>query len=219
MKEIRAITRHIIDQIRNFENEQVHVEAGFSPVDGMKIFSTPTAWVSEDNSKSIRKILGGKLLPEEDIVALLQGKTIGPYSDFRSKKGKPFSASVRFVDNKVEFLFADSNSDLDIKAIKSGESLGKSPVDDTDVYTAPMAYMSESALDDSEDKNGLRISRIILSREIEAKHIRQLLSDGKTELINGFISKKRRPFDAYLLLSKSGKVSFEFPPRKPRQKK
>ena len=45
------------------------------------------------------------------------------------------------------------------------------------------------------------------------------LEAGKTELIPGFISKKKRPFDAYLLLSKSGKVTFEFPPRTPRNNK
>jgi len=76
--------------------------------------------------------------------------------------------------------------------------------------------MSESAMA-GDDKNGLRISRIILDRQITAQHIRQMLEAGKTELITGFISKKKRPFDAYLLLSKSGKVTFEFPPRAPKK--
>jgi DNA topoisomerase-3 len=44
-----------------------------------------------------------------------------------------------------------------------------------------------------------------------------MLSEGKTELLSGFISKKKRPFDAYLLLSKTGKITFEFPPRTPRK--
>ena len=44
-------------------------------------------------------------------------------------------------------------------------------------------------------------------------HIRQLLASGRTELITGFISKKKKPFDAYLLLDAKGKLSFEFPPR------
>lgn len=43
-----------------------------------------------------------------------------------------------------------------------------------------------------------------------------MLRDGKTPLIKGFISKKRRPFDAYLVLDGSGRISFEFPPRKRR---
>ncbi len=216
MREIRSMTRRIIDQVKNFESHEVREEAPFSPVNNIRIFNSPTAYISEDQKISIRKILGGRMLSEEDVVALLMGKTIGPFSDFRSKKGKPFTASVRLVDNKIEFLFADSNADLDVEAIKKGPVLGLSPIDKTKVFSTPMAFMSESALD-GEDK-GLKISRIILSKEITEENIRQLLSKGRTELIEGFISKKRRPFDAYLVLSKSGKVTFEFPPRKSKQK-
>jgi DNA topoisomerase-3 len=216
MKEIRSMTRHIIEQVKNFENDEVRQEAPFSPVNTIRIFSSPTAYISEDQKISIRKILGGRMLSEAEVVALLKGETIGPFSDFRSKKGKPFTASVRLAENKIEFMFADSNADLDIDAIKQGPSLGMSPIDNTKVFATPMVYMSESALDGNE--KGLKISKIILSKEITEENIRQLLSQGRTELIEGFISKKRRPFDAYLILAKNGKVTFEFPPRKSKQK-
>ena len=39
------------------------------------------------------------------------------------------------------------------------------------------------------------------------------------QIFNGFISKKKRPFDAYLLLDDKGKLGFEFPPRKKRARK
>ena len=81
-----------------------------------------------------------------------------------------------------------------------------------------MAFMSESALSGDRDK-GLRIGKIILGRHIDPDYISQLLSKGRTELINGFISKKKRPFDAYLLLDDKGKLTFEFPPRKKRARK
>jgi len=217
MAEIRSMTQHIIDQVKNFESEEVRPEAPFSPVDGIHMFSSPTAYISEDEKISIRKILGGKMLSDDHVVALLKGETIGPYSDFRSKRGKPFTASVRLVKNKIEFMFADSMADLDIEAIKKTPALGNSPIDDTKVFDTPMAYISESALD-GDTKKGLRISKIILAKEISADNIKQLLDDGKTELIEGFISKRKRPFDAYLILAKNGKVSFEFPPRKSKRK-
>jgi DNA topoisomerase-3 len=78
--------------------------------------------------------------------------------------------------------------------------------------------MSESAFD-GDRKKGLRISKMILERSISKEHIVQLLTQSKTELIKGFISKRKRPFDAYLLLDNKGKITFEFPPRKPRAKK
>ncbi len=217
MEEIRATTLHIIDQVKNFEKTEKRQEAPFSPVNGSQFFSSPTAYISKDENISIRKILGGRIMADDEIVAILKGETIGPFSDFRSKKGKPFAASLRLAKNKIEFIFADSTADLDIDAIKKSPSLGFSPTDKTKVFETPAAFMSESALD-GDEKNGLRISKIILSKQLTTENIQQLLKDGKTALIEGFISKKRRPFDAYLLLANNGKISFEFPPRKSRNK-
>jgi DNA topoisomerase-3 len=91
-------------------------------------------------------------------------------------------------------------------------------VDGTPVHATPVAYMSTSAME-GDKKNGLQIGRIILNKVIEPRHIQQLLREGRTELISGFISKKKRPFDAFLLLDKKGKISFEFPPRINKEKK
>ncbi len=213
MAEIRAVTQQIIDRVKNFEADEIRPEAAFSPVSGVRYFASPTAYISEDKKISIRKIIGGRILSDTEVVALLHGETIGPFSDFRSKKGKPFTASVRLQNKKIEFIFAASLDELDVETTKQGTDLGLSPIDQTRVFATPMVYLSESALNGNE-KQGLKISRTILSKEIEEKHVRQLLSDGKTELIVGFISKRKKPFDAYLLLAKNGKLSFEFPPRK-----
>jgi DNA topoisomerase III len=218
MNEIRGVTQQIIDRVKNFEKAEVRPEASFSPVEGVRYFSSPTAYISEDNKVSIRKILGGRMLAEQEVLALLQGKTLGPFNDFRSKKGKPFTASVRLLNGKIEFLFAASIDELDKKSIKEGTILGLSPIDQTPVFATPMAFMSESALG-GDEKKGLKISKTILSKEIGENHVQQLLGEGKTELIQGFISKKKKPFDAYLLLAKNGTLSFEFPPRKEKTQK
>ena len=214
MAGIREMTTDIVDRVRRSEDEQ-QKEAAFSPVNGVRFFETGSAYQSEDKKVMIRKVLGGRVMDEEDVVRLIQGETIGPYADFRSKKGKPFTASVRLgkENSKVEFLFADATDQLDIKEIKQQKSLGQSPIDKTEVFETPAAFMSESALDGDREK-GLRISKMILGRRIDQDHIEQLLSKGKTDLITGFISKKKRPFDAYLLLDGKGKLGFEFPPRK-----
>jgi DNA topoisomerase-3 len=39
------------------------------------------------------------------------------------------------------------------------------------------------------------------------------MADKKTDLIKGFKSKAGKPFDAYLIMNKEGKVEFEFLPR------
>ena len=214
MAEIREMTRTIVEKVKNGDEIKPE-EAPFSPINGIRFFETATAYESEDKTIMIRKVLGGRIMDVEDVVALIRGETIGPFGDFRSKKGKPFSASVRLNNSKVEFLFADATDQLDIEEIKRQEPLGRSPIDQTNVFETPAAFMSESALA-GDRKKGLRISKMILGRRIDQDHIAQLLSKGKTELITGFISKKKRPFDAFLLLDDKGKLGFEFPPRKRR---
>jgi DNA topoisomerase-3 len=50
-------------------------------------------------------------------------------------------------------------------------------------------------------------------RDIPKEQAQKLLATGKTDLLEGFISKRGRPFSAYLKLEDS-KVSFEFPEKR-----
>ena len=54
------------------------------------------------------------------------------------------------------------------------------------------------------------VSKMILGREIPKEQAQKLLTTGKTDLLDGFISKRGRPFSAYLKLEDE-KVGFEFP--------
>lgn len=218
MAEIRNMTRVIVDKIKDYKEDKVdNPEAPFSPFNGVRFFEDATSYISEDGTIKIRKVLGGRVMAPEEIIGLLRGEILGPFNDFRSKQGKQFTASIKMTAGRIEFIFPETNSHLDQDEIRKSEPLGISPVDRTPVYETPAAYMSESALEGDQQK-GLRISKMILGRRIDKDHISQLLESGKTELITGFTSKRKKPFDAYLLLDDKGKISFEFPPRKSRGK-
>jgi len=62
------------------------------------------------------------------------------------------------------------------------------------------------------------VSKTILHREITKEQVQKLITSGKTDLLHKFISRKGRPFSAYLKLE-NGKVGFEFEGKKPRSKK
>jgi DNA topoisomerase-3 len=62
------------------------------------------------------------------------------------------------------------------------------------------------------------VSKKILGREIPKEQAQKLLSTGKTDLLEGFISKRGRPFSAYLKLEDE-KVGFEFPELREREQK
>jgi len=48
--------------------------------------------------------------------------------------------------------------------------------------------------------------------------MRKLLQTGRTDLLPRFISKKGRPFKAFLVKQPDGKIGFEFQPRAPKGK-
>ena len=75
-----------------------------------------------------------------------------------------------------------------------------------------MAYVCEHSVG-PERKCDFRTGKIILQRPIEAEQVQKLLNEGKTDLLHRFISKKGRPFSAFLTRGAEGKVSFEFAPR------
>jgi DNA topoisomerase-3 len=58
-----------------------------------------------------------------------------------------------------------------------------------------------------------RTGKIILQRPIEPEQVTKLLDLGRTDLLHRFISKKGRPFSAFLVRQPDGRAGFEFAPR------
>lgn len=217
MKESVALARSIVSKIKGFDEDKERKEASFkSPIDGQKMFETLTRYESEDGALMVRKVLGGRQMTEEEIIELLTKRQIGPLQGFRSKGGKPFNAALKINEkNKVEFVFDDNMSGMDGKPLDLANEtpIGISPVDGTKVYETLTGYASESAIA-GDAKKGLKINKMILGKTIDRDNLVRMLAGERTELIKGFISSKtRRFFDAYLKLSKDGKITFEFPPR------
>jgi DNA topoisomerase-3 len=75
-----------------------------------------------------------------------------------------------------------------------------------------MSYVCEKSVGTSRSCD-FRSGKIILQRQIEVDQMRKLLSTGRTDLLHRFISKKGRPFSAFLVKGPDGKVGFEFAPR------
>jgi DNA topoisomerase-3 len=181
-------------------------------VNGKKVFETVSRYTTEAGIV-IRKMIGGKHLTDEEIVELLTKRKIGPLTGFRSKRGAEFTAVLTINDqNKIEFVFDEKPEEIEI-----GEKVGKSPIDNTDMFETLTGYVSQSYID--KKPSGLNLPKVLLGKEIPLEEIKKLLAGEKTALIKGFRSNKtRRLFDAYLTLEK-GKLKFDFPPRefKPRR--
>jgi DNA topoisomerase-3 len=75
-----------------------------------------------------------------------------------------------------------------------------------------MNYICEKTVGPERTCN-FKISKIILTRPLEREEVIKLLSTGKSDLLTKFMSKKGRPFSAYLVVGGDGKVGFEFEPK------
>ncbi len=217
MLEIRDLTKKIVTKIKAYDEDLERKQAAFkSPIPGRTFFETLSKFQSDDGKIVIRKVLGGRQMSEDEILELLTNKKIGPLTGFRSKQGRPFTALIKLTDElKVEFVFEDNNSGPDGNALdlSKQEAIGVSPVDNSKVYETLTSYVSESSVN-GDTKNGLKINKVILGQSLDREHIRKMLAGEKTALIKNFQSSKtRRFFDAYLKLSKEGKIQFEFQPR------
>jgi DNA topoisomerase-3 len=97
------------------------------------------------------------------------------------------------------------------------EPVGKCPKCGQRVFETAMTFVCEKSVGAARSCD-FRASKVILQQAIERPQVEKLLSTGKTDLLPKFISKKGRPFKAFLVL-KDGKVGFEFEPRPARSKK
>jgi DNA topoisomerase III len=119
---------------------------------------------------------------------------------------------------KIEFDFGDQQRQENGEAgapvdFTGKEPLGKCPRCGARVFDNGMNLVCENAVG-AERKCAFRVGSVILQQRIEPAQVKKLLETGKTDLLNGFISKKTgRKFEAFLVL-RAGEVGFEFPPRK-----
>src|ERR1019366_1288889 len=163
---------------------------------------------------NIWKVVSSREFAPEEIEELIAKHTIGPLQGFRSRMGKPFAAVVRLSPEfKAEFDFGQSGDGSDEPPDFSGlEPLGPCPKCAARVFEQPMAYVCEKSLGPAKSCD-FRSGRIILQRPIEREQMQKLLATGRTDLLHRFISKKGRPFSAFLVRGADGKVGFEFAPR------
>jgi DNA topoisomerase-3 len=165
---------------------------------------------------SLWKVLSGREWASEEVAELIREGRIGPLTGFRSRMGRPFSAVIRLnAEHKVEFDFGGvpaEGAEGEAPDFSGQAPLGPCPKCSGKVYEQPMAYVCEHAVGPARSCD-FRSGRVILQRPIEREQMEKLLATGRTDLLTRFISKKGRPFSAFLVRGADGKVGFEFAPR------
>lgn len=151
---------------------------------------------------SLYKTIAGRVLTTEEIHELFTQGATQVLTGFKNKKGSEFSAKIVWgEDNRATFAFEND-----------GHFHGSETK-----YKCPLCKHSLE-----ENKNALfcpaspctfTLFKTIAGKKLRAQDIKALFTNGETEVIEGFKSKKGTTFDASLKLAEDGKVNFEFPKR------
>ncbi|MBA4340805.1 MAG: DNA topoisomerase III [Methylibium sp.] len=235
MAEIAAMTEKVVQKAKSYDRDTIPGDyatlkapcpkcGGVVKENYRRFTCTGKSGDAEGCGFSIGKIPGGRSFELHEVEQFLADKKIGPLEGFRSKAGWPFTAELALVYDdeianwKLEFDFGEDAK----KAAESGEpvdfsgqaSLGACPKCQGHVYDHGSNYVCEHAVGANVTCD-FKSGKIILQQPIEAEQMQKLLSAGKTDLLENFVSNKtRRKFKAFLAYDKKeGKVMFEFEPR------
>ena len=227
MREIAQMTQIIVKRAKEYNNDTIPGDYATlhtpCPNCGSVVKENYRRFACTKCEFSMTKTPAGRQFEIAEVEELLNKRTIGPLQGFRSKMGRPFAAILKIsrdeeIKNfKLEFDFGQNDGEGE-----NGEgvdftgqtALGACPKCGGGVFEMGLAYVCENSVAKPKTCD-FRSGRIILQQEILPEQMAKLLNEGKTDLMPGFVSQRtRRPFKAFLVKGKDGKVSFEFEERK-----
>ncbi len=223
MQQIAEMTQAIVAKTKQYESDTVPGDYAVlqapCPKCSSQLKETYKKYQCTACDFSLYKIVASRQIDVNEIEELLREKKVGPLQGFKSKMGRPFAALVKLTpEGKVEFDFGQPNGEADQEVdFTQKVALGNCPKCNGQVFENGMNYICQNATG-AEKKCDFRTGKIILQRQIEPEQVSKLLADRKTDLLQKFISKKGRPFAAFLVVGDGGKVGFEFAPRDPAAK-
>ncbi|RAR66895.1 DNA topoisomerase-3 [Paraburkholderia unamae] len=230
MQEIARMTQTIVKRAKEYDSDTIPGDYATlttpCPNCGGQVKENYRRFACTKCEFSISKIPGGRQFEIPEVEELLQNKTIGPLSGFRSKMGRPFSAILKlsFDDEiknyKLEFDFGQDQGAEDGEApdFSQQEAVGACPKCKGRVFEHGMSYVCEHSVANPKTCD-FRSGKVILQQEITRDQMAKLLAEGRTDLLTNFKSSRTgRNFKAFLVKQPDGKIGFEFEKKEPSAK-
>ncbi len=223
-------TKGIVEAVKGFEEDDsvARITEIVSPTDGKPMKETLRGYKSQDGELMVYKIIGGRRMEEAEVKQLVETRQAGPLDGFISNKTRNrFSALLKLAlveetkkDKatkqdvvtkkwKTEFDFGDKVDVGTLTPIWTDAKTG------ADLCVSGSSYILREKNAAGAWEQTFRVGRIMCQKPIPEEQAIKLVGEGKTDLIENFISKKGRPFSAFLK-REGGKFSWEFPPRAPK---
>lgn len=170
--------------------------------------------------RSGKIILQQEIAPEQIKKLLAEGKTDLLTKFISKKNNRPFKAFLIVKDGKTAFDFPPREGK---GRTKTGEPppkidftgkavIGKCPKCGGQVFDTEAGYICENSQLEAKSCK-FSIKKAILEQPIDAIQAAKILKDKKSDVMEKFISKSGKPFPAFLVMDRKGKITFEFPAR------
>ncbi len=133
MREIVAMTEHIVGQAKEYESDTIPGDFATlgvpCPKCGGEVHENYKKFQCQACEFGFWKIMGGRQLEAAEAETLLRERKVGPLDGFRSRLGRPFSASIKLNDaNEVSFDFPERDGDDgEVPDFTGQEPLGACP--------------------------------------------------------------------------------------------
>ncbi len=233
MQEINSFTREVVEKARS--HMQTAVDRVFPDLEvpcpacgAARLKQTDATYECREMDCDFRisKHIAGRKLSEAEARELFGTQALPERDGFVSRFNKPFSAGLKLVQSetktgkkgkwKTEFAF-DGDEPESAEELSADQLLKPITLQDgtqAQLYATEKAYHVPQ-LKTQDSPEGFRLGKTILQKELRPAEVEKLFTEGKTALLDGFVSKRtKRSFKAHLTLDfASGKIGFEFAPR------
>ncbi len=238
MAQIKAMTEKIVAKAKGYDKDTIPGNyatlqtrcpncGGVVKENYRRYSCTGPDGASEGCGFSFGKTPAGRTFELQEVEQFLSDRRIGPLDGFRSKAGWPFTAEmvIKFDEDsknyKLEFDFGndDAAQTGELVDLSASEPLGACPKCGAAVREHGKNYICEKSVPTAQQPTpscDFKSGQIILQQPIERAQMQKLLSTGKTDMLDKFVSSRtRRSFKAMLAWdAEAGKVNFEFAPSK-----
>ena len=221
MTEIKDWTRVIVDKVRDFSYDTLYdsTEAlGKCPDcksevrETLRTYSCVHSGRDGDCKFIVWKEVGGRYVDRRSAVQLLTNGITPSKAGFFTRDGREYEANLKREDDGR--IRAHSDEVDAVKGDEDVEPLEIAPCPfhaDKMVWRGPQGYRCQG-FETGDCKLSLPLR--LCQRPLSVEEITALIGEKRsTELLEGFTSKRNRPFSATLKLSDAGRIQWDFPPR------
>lgn len=233
-------TKELVEVLVGFEHAKLFAgmpPVGICPECQGKVIENALGYFCENNLGrdegcifALWKEVRGRYLDRKLVTKLIKEKELPDIEGFVGFTGQSQSATMKLVRKTLEITRGKKTTEEDRWVIDL--EYGKLEVDESpevfegvlipadsaeaEIVITNKRFVARAVLDGAV-KKGPTLPRTVCQREIDDDEARMYFSDAaKTEVLDGFVSKRGNGFRGALIRKDTGKHGFEFPPREPK---